>query len=74
MQLDNHDFYGYEVQSNGVTLEWTDFKPEAEKAYNKCRSSAKLFKHNGQTKTVIAQKVSNFVKFKDGARLNVFAV
>lgn len=73
MQLDNHDFYGYEVQSNGVTLEWTDQRAEADKAYTKCRSSAKLFKHNGQTKTVIAQKVSNFVKFKDAARLTIFA-
>lgn len=71
---DNHDFYGWEVQSHGVTLEWTDQKAEAEKAYNKCRIGAKLFKHNGQTKTVIAQKHSNFAKLKDVARLHVFTV
>lgn len=69
MQQDNHDFYGFEVQSNGVTLEWTDQRVEAEKAYNKCRSSAKIFKHNGQKKTVIAEKVSKFVKMKDIVRL-----
>lgn len=66
---DNHDFYGYEVQSNGVTLEWTDQRQEAEKAFDKCRSSAKLFKHNGQTKTVVAIKVNKPAKLKDIARM-----
>lgn len=62
---ENHDFYGYEVQSNGVTLEWTDQRQEADKAFDKCRSSAKLFKHNGQTKTVIAIKTNKPAKLRD---------
>lgn len=74
MQQDKHDFFGYEVQSNGVTLEWTPDKQEAEKAFNKCRVAAKLFKHKGQTKEVIAIKYSHFAKLKDVARLNQFAV
>jgi len=66
---DKHDFYGYEVQSNGVTIEWTGVRAEAEKAFDKCRSSAKLFKHKGQGKSVIAEKVSKFAKLKDVARM-----
>lgn len=69
---DKHDFYGYEVQSNGVTIEWTDQRQEADKAFTKCRSSAKMYKHKGQGKSLIAEKVSKFVKLKDIVRLNQF--
>lgn len=66
---DRHDFYGYEVQSNGVTIEWTTQLREAQNAFDKCRSSAKMFKHKGQGKSVVAEKVSKFVKLKDMARM-----
>ena len=69
---DNHDFYGWEVQSHGVTLEWTDQRQVAEKVFDKCRVGAKLFKHNGQKKIVVAEKHSNFAKLKDVARLHAF--
>lgn len=66
---DKRDFYGYEVQSNGVTLEWTPDQRAAQTAFDKCRSSAKLYKHKGQGKSVIAEKVSKFAKLKDVARM-----
>lgn len=71
---ENHDFYGWEVQAAGVTLEWTDQRQVAEKVFDKCRVAAKLFKHNGQKKTIVAQKQNNFAKLKDVARLTRFAV
>lgn len=69
---DNHDFYGWEVQSNGVTLEWTLQRAEADKAFDKCRVGAKMYKHNGQTKQLVQVKHAHFAKLKDIARLNRF--
>ena len=49
-------FYGWEVQSFGVTISWTLQRKEAEDALNKASGSAVLFKHNGETKTKVLWK------------------
>lgn len=62
------NFVGYEVAANGVTLEWTQSLPAAEKAYSTVRGSAQMYKHLGnETKTLVKSKLAMF-KLKELVR------
>lgn len=58
----SNEFYGFEVQSNGQGVYWGVVQSHAEEAYEKSRGNTKFFKHNGQTKSVVKEKVA---KYKD---------
>ncbi len=49
-------FYGWEVQSHGITIAWTLSKKEADEAFNKSHGRVVMFKHNGEVKTAALWK------------------
>lgn len=62
------NFVGFEVVADNVTLEWTPYLQQAEKAYTSVRGSAQLYKHLGnETKTLMKSKLATF-KLKDLVR------
>lgn len=58
----------FEVQSCGVTLQWTPHYREAEQAFKEARGEAKLFKFQGAKKQVMKHKRAHGFKLKDIAR------
>lgn len=59
----------FEVQSNGVTLHWTNNLREAEQAYKESRSTAVLFKFEGSNKKPVKRKQAHGFKLKDIAHI-----
>ncbi len=59
----------WEVQSNGVSLTWTDEFVKAERAFKDCRSQATLYEILGTVKQAKRFKRGQGFKLKDIARV-----